>query len=188
MYHIKPDKRSQNSARLIADGLYVCLKSKNLSDITISDINRASTVSRATFYRLFDNLSDVLEYECDNAFSQMIKQYHENKPYSENKSSFESLFTSFMEYWTKHIDLLDALVDCNRIDIMSSVFMKHTDEIKEILVPNANLSPKELDYFVSTATGAILGVFLSWTKRGKKENSDELIYLLKKSIKTVCTF
>lgn len=38
MYHIKEDKRSKTSAKLIVSGLYNCLKHKKFDDITISDI------------------------------------------------------------------------------------------------------------------------------------------------------
>jgi len=187
MYHIKPDKRSQTSARLITDGLYQCLSHKNFSEITISDIQRASGVGRATFYRLFDNLADVLEYECNNAFCQMLAQYRTNPAAPKDASPFEALFIHFMDYWTARTDLLNALMDSQRIDIMSAVFRTHTDEIKAILVPETSLSPTELDYFVSAATGAIFGVFLACTKRGKKETGRELVLLLQSSIQTVET-
>ena len=186
MYHIKPDKRSQTSAKLITEGLYRCLAEKNFSNITISDIQRASTVSRATFYRLFDNLADVLEYECDNAFRQMLAQDKSaNTAALQSASPFEALFTSFIDYWVKHTKLLDALMDSQRIDIMNTIFLSHTDEIRAILVPNTDLTKKEVEYFVSVATGAIFGVFFAWTRNGKKETSTELIALLRCSIETV---
>lgn len=185
MYHIKSDKRSQTSARLIVDGLYKCLEHKKFSAVTISDIQRASTVGRATFYRLFDNLTDVLEYECDNAFCRMLAQYRSEPSFPADCSPFEALFIHFMEYWIDRSDLLDALTDCRRIDIMNTVFTAHTDEISEILVPDLTLTQTQLDYFVSVATCAIFGVFYAWARGGKKENAKELVSLLKCSVDTV---
>lgn len=185
MYHIKPDKRSQTSAKLIVDGLYQCLEEKAFSRVTITDIQKASSVGRATFYRLFDNLTDVLEYECDNVFRQMLEQHQEADVFPEAVSPFESLFTFFMEYWMEHTRLLDALLDSQRIDIMNAVFMAHTDEIKAILVPDINLTEQELDYFVSVATAAIFGIFYAWTARGRKETCGELIEALKRAIDMV---
>lgn len=182
MYHIKTDKRSQTSARLVVNGLYECLERKSFSKITITDIQRASSVGRATFYRLFDNLADVLEYECSNVFQQMLTLYKENGPVSAGVSPFESLFTFFMEYWMEHSSLLDALMDSRRIDIMNSVYMLHADEIGAILVPDLTLSQRELQYFVSVATAAIFGIFYTWTKGGKKESVSELISVLRCSV------
>lgn len=60
MYHIKNDKRAQASTELICAGLLACMKEKPFARITITDVQRASTVSRSTFYRNFDCLEDVL--------------------------------------------------------------------------------------------------------------------------------
>ena len=60
MYHIKKDKRCQQSAQMIIEGLNQCLAEKEFAKITVSDIQRKTGVSRATFYRLFDDTSDVL--------------------------------------------------------------------------------------------------------------------------------
>lgn len=68
MYHIKQDKRAKASVELICKGLIDCLSKKNFADITISDIQRSSTVSRSTFYRNFDCLEDVLSLICDRVF------------------------------------------------------------------------------------------------------------------------
>ena len=164
------------------EGLYKCLEKKSFSRITITDIQKASSVGRATFYRLFDNLADVLEYECDNVFQQMLKLYKENDSVTDDISPFESLFTFFMEYWMEHSSLLDALMDSKRIDIMNSVYMTHADEIGAILVPDLKLSQKELEYFVSVATAAIFGIFYTWTNGGKKESVSELISILRSSV------
>lgn len=41
----------------------------------MSDVQRASTVGRSTFYRLFDNTADVLAYLCDWIFEQAGREY-----------------------------------------------------------------------------------------------------------------
>lgn len=56
MYHIKNDKRARASTELICAGLLACMKEKPFARITITDVQRASTVSRSTFYRNFDCL------------------------------------------------------------------------------------------------------------------------------------
>lgn len=188
MYHIKADKRSQASARLIVAGLYRCLEQKPFPRVTISDLQRASTVSRATFYRLFDNLADVLEYECDNVFRQTLAQAQKKTGVPsgpEETSPLETLVPLFAEYWMVHPALLNALLDSGRIDLMNAVYLSHTDEIRALLVPEVTLSGQELDYFVSVATSAIFGLFYAWNARGRKETSSELFHALRRSIHMV---
>lgn len=65
MYHVSNDIRSKKSADLIWNGMKKCLLEKSLDKLHITDIYQKSFVSRATFYRLFDSLPDVIAYECD---------------------------------------------------------------------------------------------------------------------------
>ena len=76
MYHIKNDKRAQTSAELICAGLLACMREKPFARITITDVQRASTVSRSTFYRNFDGLEDVLALLCDRGFQTVFATYH----------------------------------------------------------------------------------------------------------------
>ena len=74
MYHIKNDKRAQTSAELICAGLLACMREKPFARITITDVQRASTVSRSTFYRNFDGLEDVLALLCDRGFQTVFAE------------------------------------------------------------------------------------------------------------------
>lgn len=64
MYHISEDPRARESARRICDALLECAQHKPFSEITVTDLYREHRISRTTFYRLFDNTVDVLEYHC----------------------------------------------------------------------------------------------------------------------------
>ena len=80
MYHIKNDKRARASTELICAGLLACMKEKPFARITITDVQRASTVSRSTFYRNFDCLEDVLALLCDRGFQAVFSEYNALPP------------------------------------------------------------------------------------------------------------
>ena len=71
MYPIKHDKRAESSVELICAAVLELLETKPLGEITISDVQRRSTVSRSTFYRNFDSLEDVLALLCDRGFDEI---------------------------------------------------------------------------------------------------------------------
>ena len=75
MYHISNDKRAIQSSELIYNGLMECIKKKPFDLITISDLQKASGVARTTFYRAFDNLSDVLYWKCDACFYEVLGKH-----------------------------------------------------------------------------------------------------------------
>ena len=76
MYHISKDKRALQSSELIYNGLLECIKKKPFDQISVSDLQKASGVARSTFYRAFDNISDVLYWKCDTCFYEVIVSYH----------------------------------------------------------------------------------------------------------------
>jgi AcrR family transcriptional regulator len=72
MYHIADDRRARRSASMVADGLMACLREKTLAKVRIADITGAAGVGRATFYRLFDGVDDVLRWRCDAVFADIV--------------------------------------------------------------------------------------------------------------------
>ena len=97
MYHIANDIRAKKSADLIIQGLEECLQEKPLDKIKVIDIYNKTYVSRATFYRLFDNIYDVLSYQCDCLRDETIKSL-ENKSFN-NKKEFA---IHCLKLWLKH--------------------------------------------------------------------------------------
>lgn len=80
MYHIPDDPRAQASAQRICDALIACARQKPFSEITVTDLHRNYTISRTTFYRLFDNTVDVLEYSCDQMGRSILLNIQGDNP------------------------------------------------------------------------------------------------------------
>lgn len=173
MYHIKADKRCLQSAQLIAEGLQQCLKEKEFTKITITDIQRVSGVGRSTFYRLFDDMADVLAFQCDQYFQWVYQEY--SKKGFHNMREFARQFFS---YWMERIQLLEVIAGINRLDILYDCHLKHFEQLKpHILVPN--LSQKADAYYIAVMTGIMVSILLCWVKNGKKETLDEIEHILK---------
>ena len=99
MYRIKNDKRSLNSIKLVSDGLVKCLETKEFDNISISDIQKTTYVSRATFYRYFDSTLDVLVYNIDKIFENTIEKA------CIEKLSTKEVMIHFFDGWKRRIFL-----------------------------------------------------------------------------------
>lgn len=102
MYHIKHDKRAESSVELICTAVLELLETKPLGEITISDVQRRSTVSRSTFYRNFDSLEDVLALLCDRGFDEIAA------------GSGAPVYIRVFHYWFNNAAVLEALVRTGR--------------------------------------------------------------------------
>lgn len=80
MYHISDDIRAQKSAQRICNALIDCAKHTSFDEITIADLHKDYLISRTTFYRLFDNTVDVLEYMVDRMAREILLNLCGNTP------------------------------------------------------------------------------------------------------------
>ena len=168
MYHIKSDKRAQASAQLIGNAMMELLKVKNFDDISVSDIQRQSTVGRATFYRLFDNTVDVLSWLCNQLFDTMA-----NRNASPTENMVESMI-SFIGTWMEHEVLLQAIIRSGHIEVIYEMLYRRMKEAGDLLFPDLQLENGKADYLVSIASTAMIGGLSAWLKHGKTESAEQV--------------
>lgn len=184
MYHIKEDKRAKTSARLIYEGLKKCMLKKPFEKITISDIQRESTVGRATFYRNFDGLIDVLYWKCDCCFQEMASMFLVNEAYQSNRAG---MLNCFFDYWSKNSEILEQLLSINRIDIIYECHYKNSFGITEFFTQIQPFPDMDYEYFMALRSGVFIAMLLVWIKRGKKESLSQLRSIFSEQIDFIRT-
>ena len=177
MYHISNDKRSKQSAELIYNGLLECIKKKPFDLITISDLQKASGVARTTFYRSFDNLSDVLYWKCDACFYEVLGKFK----LQIFKGEIE-LARHYFTYWMEHYDILELLIEINRQDIIYACHMKNADILQERFGKIPGLIMKHGNYFMAIRTGFTISILTAWLKGGRKESPDEIVTIIQEQL------
>lgn len=177
MYHISKDKRAMQSSGLIYNGLLECIKKKTFDQITVSDLQKASGVARSTFYRAFDNISDVLYWKCDTCFYEVLGKYQPNMFHSEL-----DLANHYFQYWMNHSDILELLIQINRQDIIYACHMKNADILQEKFGKIPDIHMEHGNYFIAIRTGFTISILTTWLKGGRKENADELVEIIEEQI------
>lgn len=156
MFHISSDKRAERSALLICDGLSECLETKAFHDVTIADISRASTVSRSTFYRLFDNLTDVLDYQCSRLFQETLGTF---SGVGTPQNAREFVLT-FMGTCLKHPAWIAAIASSGRIDLLYKAHLDHAAIIQKTLFKDRVISKSQMNHLLGLLTSSIFSVFV----------------------------
>ena len=169
MYHISKDARARKSANLICKAVLELAQAKKLDNINVSDIQKQSTVSRSTFYRLFDNIMDVLAYMCDQAVDDCTRAVGERFADSPRDGMIFVL-----SKWIEHSDLLVILVENNHVDILYRSFLKCGDEIVRQVDPNLSADDPVVQYLMHNMPIFVSSMLHTWVQRGKRENIDEL--------------
>lgn len=177
MYHISKDKRAVQSSTLIYEGLLECIKKKPFDQITVSDLQKASGVARTTFYRAFDNISDVLYWKCDTCFCEVLGNYVPGQFSSELE-----LAQHYFRYWMEHSDILELLMQINRQDIIYACHMKNAELLRQRFGQLPGIDKQHGNYFIAVRTGFTISVLTAWLNAGRKESAEELVEIIKEQL------
>ena len=180
MYHVSNDKRSQKSAQLIWEGMEKALQEKSLQKLRVTDIYEKSFVSRATFYRLFDSVEDVLSYECDLIYRQLTEVVQ--------KAAFDSkqqLFLCLIEKWLEQEVLIKTLVENNLVSVIYETHMKNRELMKDIFLKDTAISDAEADYLSAILATLIPASVNVWYLHGKKESPKEIYQTISQSLRII---
>lgn len=182
MFHIKEDLRAYKSAELLCEGLEQLMKEKAFDKITITDITTESTVSRATFYRNFDTVIDVLYWKCDQLFKTVLTDYVSGEP---DLTQPDSLIFFVFHFWMKHTDILELLIQQGRCDIIFNSFFNNADIVMDYIQEKISIPAFNYRYFISSRVGVFVGIFQAWIDGGKKESLEELVQILSDQYYTI---
>lgn len=175
MYHIKNDKRSLSTAKSIEMGMYECLKTKSLNEITISDIHHSTGISRATFYRLFDTTEDVLIYMCDQYIEELRKYFSKISCSNTDDTGLLSF-----HIFTEKYEFQKILVDNHRQDLLAKIYAENFKFLGSQNTQLYGLNEMENEYIWELFYSNMSTVFSTWIQRGRKETPEELFALAKK--------
>lgn len=183
MYHIPNDKRTIRSATHIYAGLQACLKTKSFEEITITDIQKASGVSRSTFYRLFDNLSDVIYWTCDTYLARSFEAISEEDQHDEL-----ALTRHFVAFWMEQSEFFELMLQVRQPFILYQCLLQTSGKMrKDEKVPLCASSwtdDTEARYALNLHAGIIFSLLKTWLEGGRKESIDEVMIILEKQLDT----
>lgn len=177
MYHISADIRAKKSASKIVAGLITIAQTKSLPDITVSDLLKTSKVSRSTFYRLFDNIIDVLEYECDCITKQILAA-------EGNLDTFhaQNFFIYLIDSLMAHDNLLEILIKSHRIDIFCISFRKNFSSINKYLYSLEPIEAETADYINNIIAVLFPSMITTWIQHEKTETKEQVYLRMKTCI------
>lgn len=186
MYHLTSNKKTHQSAELIYQALCRLIRTKTLNSISIKDLVEEAGIGRATFYRLFDSLEDVLHYKCDAAFEDLlhyIQQYRESEHLAGPTNSF-SLLKPLLRFWYLDSFIIELIIKVNRLDILltnvENIFLLMFNQLD----PHTSNNFQE-EYFISIRSGILFNILVTWIKNKKDIPPDILADILIKQFRSV---
>ena len=180
MYHIKEDKRTKKSAELLCNALNTCMKTKNFSDITIVDLQNESFVSRATFYRLFDNTVDILDYQCDRLF----QSYLENEAAQKTASlSVKERCLRFFDFLLKNKTALINTIKSGHIEIIYDCNNRYAEAMVRYFFGEQKISENDLQLITLLISSMMTGIGMYQMKDTEEKTAMDVYQTFQKIAK-----
>jgi AcrR family transcriptional regulator len=180
MYHIKSDHRNQVSCELICQSLVKLINQFGIENINIKVLIETAGVGRATFYRSFDVIDDVLQYQTDQIIQELITNVYSGLK-DRLMISEKEIFFWFFKFWQSHTEFLRTLVRAKRLWLLENsldrVFKTRLSFIKNLL----NLSEVNWQYFIKMRALMLTSILAEWVESGEKETPDELLEVFLRS-------
>lgn len=177
--NVYTQQQLQFSKNCLFDALLKLLQEKDFEKITVTELTRVADVSRATFYRYFQNVADVL---IDFLESQPMGFPADMK--YEDLSNRERVDVYF-HYLEANKELFQLLV---RPEFIGSLrlFMERTFRLDPApFRPIVEQIGYRTDYELSAFTGMVFNVTVDWIAGGMKEPLDDMI---EESTKLITSF
>lgn len=174
MYHIKDDKRAKTSAELICRALARCLETSPWEELSITRVCREATVSRATFYRLFDRLEDVAAYSHELLSQRFLSRLNEFPP--------EEILTYVFQDGMDRCAHMETLMRTRQDDILRDFFLRHQATLRHALTltcPQLEVT----DYHCAVLSSALSGMLLHWFRHGKQETAAQMAEIFRRTLR-----
>jgi AcrR family transcriptional regulator len=173
MFHIKEDKRAVQSANLIYNALSEIMNEKEYESISVTELVNKAGVGRATFYRGFDQIDDVLKWKCELRFKELylyVREYYSNPTYFE----LSFFILPFLKFWNDDDEIVRTLIKGHRLDIFRECFYRLFQHFAKELPSDDNVINQHLDYFIAARAGISMHLLITWINKGKDVTPEEL--------------
>lgn len=176
MYHISPDKRSQESSAMIYNALAELMQEKEYGKIKINELCERAKLGRVTFYRHYDTIDDVLKKKFDDMLLLFQEYYVEyKKQFPENPG----LFLPLLRFFYLHPAIIRLIFQSKQLYVLKESmydFFKAFDE---------KYSGSSTEYLIVIRVSVFLGILEKWSADGMNILPDDLVKSIRQDMLTI---
>ena len=174
---MKENQRIAISKRLLRESLLRLLQTKELGEISITELCREAEINRATFYKYYSTPQDVLSDITMALIKEMKKIYRPLRTLDEVKTCVEKI----CEYVYEHADLIRLLIRANvDMEIAAAISELHQNfrEDKESLGVLKGADDETLQMTAAFIGGGSYFLIRKWLLEDIRKTPEEVAELI----------
>lgn len=165
------DRRTKYTKKIIKDTLISLLSEKDIKKITVSEICKIADINRATFYRYYLDVYDLLD-KIEEDFINELKEPYEKNP--SRVSTVGAFSKEILEVFIANKELVKILFNTNN----NIYFLNEVLEVAYVMCKTKwmsdipNISEEEINYAAVFIFNGALGIVNFWVKNNFDEDID----------------
>ncbi len=171
------DRRIKYTKKIIKDTFISLISEKDIKKITVSEICKIADINRATFYRYYLDVYDLLD-KIQEEFIDELKEPYINNP--ERVNSVKTFTKEILIVFLENKELVKVLFNTNNniyfLNEVLEVAYQMCDTRWRHDIPN--ITQDEIDYAATFIFNGALGVVNYWVKNDFDRDIDELAYTI----------
>lgn len=153
----------------IIEAFLELMKEKSYMDITVTDIITKAQVARASFYRNFNSISDIIDIITDELCETFIEDIYPTLSSTDERKWREFLFNYFYRFTSHNRQMLKF--NTQNISVMFSRIDTRI-KLKGMSFPKETMKDK---YAVTGKLGLINSITKKWLNDGMNETPEEMV-------------
>lgn len=176
MYHIPNDMRAKRTAEALSEALLELGGRKAFLDIGVSELCKKAGVGRSSFYRLFDNVYDIIAYRSDAIMEKALDRLERERPRDRKEA-----ILGFIDAWLSEKRLLALLSESSSYSILSQSHERYFPRIKKALFPGHEPDGVGGDFLLAIFSSLVPAGLRAYEKHPEL-NSGQILEQINKSL------
>jgi AcrR family transcriptional regulator len=169
IYNSNYTPRSRFTRKCIGEAMIELLKTKELEDISVSDIVKKTGISRRTYYHYYHSKFEPIR----DYLNEIISDYYEYYEHMKGPVPIKS-YSNTLYYFTFFEQYEDCLLTLQRSNLRFLILDAINDFDESYVLPIFDGSVYELYYY----NGAVLNTFLKWLSTKDHPSKEEMATLI----------
>jgi len=170
------NKKILKTKQALFNALCSIMASKNIEDITVSELCRKAHINRTTFYKYYSVPADILGEYANQIYEKISKVIHDKRnTFNENDIYNTMLNICYIYYEYKHI--MKVYIEHNKYLI---------DAFQQIIKKNVKIgNAQNTNSLLTFISGGIAAIIWDWSIHDYKELPEDIAKTLTKYILTL---
>ena len=178
MSGIKGNRRTIYTKKVIKESLIQLLQSKEIHQITVTNICKKADINRGTFYLHYKDAFDLLQSMEDELFNQILEYINETPI----EDYADSLLIKVLELIKENKDLCKILF-CKQRDgriIDRILYIASKANLELLLYNSGEFDMSNFNYLIRYSVGGVLAIIQFWLENDALESPREIVNIINK--------